>query len=145
MILIIPGMTDNFVKMLQAGELGQTNTVILDGPSPSDTSMSGIAVGASVDDPSGEFSMPVAAIQGDSGQRYALRCLAWARSGETVWQRTRNRCADIVRLAEATLATDRTIGGSVSSAFIAGGTFDQQMGESGMLVLCEFRIEAVRF
>lgn len=147
--LIIPLMTDAFVQMLSAGPLGQQvaagKGVILDGPSPFDRSDSGIAVGASVEDPSGEWLFEKSVIDGPSRQRFTLRCMAWATSGETIWQNMRNRCSEIIRLAETTLATDRTMKGTVSSAFMVGGTFDQQMMENGNLVVCEFRIDAVRF
>jgi hypothetical protein len=148
MILVIAAMTDAYTQMLQVSELGgqiSQGTMILDGPSPFDTGAAGIAVGASLEDPSGEFAIEKAAVQGDGRQRFTLRCIAWALSGETVWQKSRNKCTDIVRIAEATLATDRTMMGTVSSAFMVGGSFAQQMSDVGNLVTCEFRIDAVRF
>jgi hypothetical protein len=106
--LIIPLMTDAYMQMLRAGPLGQEvavpgavfpPAVILDGPSPSDHSSCGLSVGASVEDPSGEWAFEQSVIDGPSRQRFTLRCLAWATNGETVWQNMRNRCSEIVRLA----------------------------------------------
>jgi hypothetical protein len=152
--LIIPLMTDAYMQMLRAGPLGQEvavpgaafpPAVILDGPSPSDRSSCGLSVGASVEDPSGEWAFEQSVIDGPSRQLFTLRCLAWASSGETVWQGMRNRCSEIVRLAEATLAEDRTMNETVSTAFMVGGLFNQQMADNGSIVVCEFRIDAVRF
>jgi hypothetical protein len=148
MILIIPAMMDAYVSMLNNSELGSqlsTGLVVLDGPSAMDASKFGIAVGAAVEDPSGEFALESADVSDNQRQRYTLRCIAWARSGETIWVNTRNKCADILRIADATLAADRTMRGVVSYARVVGGTFSQQMGDTGIIVTSEFRIDAVRF
>lgn len=144
MILVVPAATDAYVRALQAsGDL--SGVTVLDGPSPKDAGMEGIAVGASRENPAGEFTASPSDMSSDTAHRFALTCLVWARSGETTFSAARNRVVQILGIADAVLAADRTLGGTVSSAWIASGQFQQEIDEHGVLVTIEFRIEASVF
>jgi len=145
-LLVLPAMTDSYYESLKVAErLGQAGVTVLDGPDVTDASMEGIAVGVSVRNDSGRFDTPRSDIASSGGQRVTLACLAWVRSGETLLRDARNRCAEIVRDAGDVLAADRTMDGTVSSAYIAGGVFNQKLGASGIVITIEFHIEAHLF
>lgn len=142
--LVIPAATDAFVRLLRiaATTVGLTSDDVLDGPSPGNAGTSGVVVGASRENPSGEFRMPESDMSSSGGQNFSLTCLAWASTGDTDWASSRTRCAELVAWADSVLAADRTLGGSVSSAYIVDGVFDQEIGPQGIVVTIEFRIEA---
>jgi hypothetical protein len=145
MILAIPAATDAYVRALKAsGDLG-TTVVVLDGPSPIDAGMEGVAVGASLQDRAGDFTVPASDMSSDTAQTFTLTCTAWARSGDTTFKAARDRVSQIVSIADNVLAADRTLGGTVSTAWIADGIFEQQLNEAGIVVTIEFRIEATVF
>jgi hypothetical protein len=147
---LIPEATDALVLALRnsASSIGLAAANILDGPSVTDAGMSGVVVGGSRENPSGDFRMPVSDMSTSGSQTFAISCLAWARSGEASdagWQTLRRQCSAIVEWADSVLVADRTLGGSVSSAFITDGVFDQEPSPQGSLVTIEFRIELYAF
>lgn len=145
-LLVIPAATDAYYQALKVAEnLGQAGVTVLDGPDVTDASKEGIAVGASSRGEAGRFDVPPSDIAGSGGQSITLTCLVWVRTGETALTDARNRCAEILRYAGNVLAADRTMGGTVSSAFIVGGIFDQKLGAGGLIVTIEFRIQARLF
>ena len=145
--LAIPAATDAYVQALKAAEsIGQADVTVLDGPDTTDSSTEGVAVGATtVGGLSGRFEISPSDLPSSGRQTFTLSCLAWTRTGETDFRDARRRCAEIVRDAEQVLATDRTMGGTVSSAFVVGGTFTQRLDADGFIVLIEFRIQAKLF
>ena len=144
MIFALPAMTDAYVRMLQAsGDL--TGEIVLDGPAARDAGMEGIAVGASRENPAGDFTVNVSDLASDNAQTIRLVCLAWVRSGDLTFTAARNRVVQLVGFADAALSADRTLGGTVSTAWITDGVFDQELDDTGILVTIEFRIEGTLF
>lgn len=146
-LLRIPAALNWYYNALRLAEdIGRSGVTVLDGPSIVDMSSEGLAVGASLEEAAGEFTMRDSDVTGRSRQGFNLTCLAWAYSGDPDYQKVRPRCAELVRLAEEVLGTDPTMGGNVSNSSFGGGAFNQQMDpEIGVKVTIEFRIEAVLF
>lgn len=146
-VLRLPAATDWYYKALTVAEtIGAAGVRVLDGPDVKDASNLGIAVGMSMENPSGEWQTRRSDVtERRGGQTFTLVCLAWARSGETTYRAARLAVANLVRDAETVLEQDPTMGGAVSSAFFEGGQFDQDMTQFGLVVRMEFRIAAFLF
>lgn len=117
---------------------------ILDGQDVTSQAMEGIAVGASREDFGIEFTMPSADLAGGVGERDVVTCLVWSGSGDTDMPPRRARVAELIRLIDAALAVDRTLGGVVAQAWITDGVVTQEQ-VGGALVTAELRIELTRF
>lgn len=138
---------------LAAASMDLAQSQILDGPAVTYAGTEGVAVGATADDTTAEFDFPPGALDGDA-ERTVIPCLAWAGWGDTTFGTLRDRVNLILTTIRADLAADRTIGGTVSTAWITGGNFRQDhVVETvdgtpqyfGALVMCEFRIQFDRF
>lgn len=116
-----------------------------DGPVVEYIGTEGVAVGASAEDLSVEFSLPSTDLGGGYGERASITCLAWAGSGDTRMKPLRDRVDAVVDALEQALAADRTLGGVVARAEIASGVLSQQQTGRGALVRAEVRVNVTRF
>jgi hypothetical protein len=112
--------------------LGADN--VFDGPPAQMVRASGLAIGATREDVSSEFSSPP-----------AVTCLAWSGGGDVVFKPHRDAVNTIMTAVAEQLAADRTLGGVADTAYMTGGTWMQEQTGDGALVTCEFRIVINRF
>jgi hypothetical protein len=106
---------------------------------------SGLAIGATREDVSSEFSSPPAGLDGTVGEDITVTCLAWSGGGDVVFKPHRDAVNTIMTAVAEQLAADRTLGGVADTAYMTGGTWMQEQTGDGALVTCEFRIVINRF
>lgn len=119
--------------------------LILDGPPVAEPGHEGIAIGASREDNSVEWTWQPAEIDGDPEEHATITCLAWYGSGDTVFALARDRVVALVGVVDAVLTADRTLAGAVTAAWITGGVLQQEQSGAGALVTCEFSVEFDRY
>ena len=144
MNLIYPALCDGLVAVLKVWP-DLAGVSVLDGPSTEYAGNEGIAVGASREDIAGEFAVNASDMSSDGSGTHSLTSTVWVRTGDTTFSAARTRCGQLYTAAAAGLASDRTLKGAVSTAWVVGGSFDQMQTGSGVLVFVEFRIEATVF
>lgn len=142
--MIIPNLLDAYVAMLQAWP-SLEGVIILDGPAVQWTGNEGIAVGASFEDNSGAFRPTAGDITRNDGTSFMLTCVAYAGAGVTTFKPSRDRASYLYDGALGALSADRTMRGSVSTAWLSSGIFRQVQTGSGVLVAIEFQVEASHF
>lgn len=127
--------------------LGQALGVdaVFDGPPPRLVGLAGLAVGATRQDVSSDFTADPADLGGATTESIVIACLAWSADGRVVFKPHRDAVRAIVVAAEEQLAADRTLGGVVDTCDVTGGTWMQEQTGEGALVTCEFRISVRRF
>lgn len=143
-----PEVYDALVTSWQliATDAGLEAGQILDGPATDYVGSEGVAVGATATDTTAEFLYPPSDLGGDSdSEQTTMPCLIWSGSGDTTFKARRDRVKAIYAVLRLDLARDRTIRGTVATAWITGGALDQVQTGRGALVTCEFRIEFRRF
>ena len=118
---------------------------VLDGPAVSYVGTAGVAVGATREDVTAEWSTQPSDLGGSSRLTLPISCLAWSGSGSTPFAPHRATVTGVLDVIEAELAADRSLGGAVSTAWITGGTWMQEQTGSGALVTCEFRVTCLQF
>lgn len=118
---------------------------VLDGPAVEYVGSAGVAVGATREDVIADWAVRPADLAGDSRLTLPITCLAWSGSGSTAFGPHRTVVAAVLAAIEAELATDRDLGGVVSTAWITGGTWMQEQTGAGALVTCEFRVSTTQF
>jgi hypothetical protein len=123
--------------------LGADN--VFDGPPAQMVRASGLAIGATREDVSSEFSSPPAGLDGTVGEDITVTCLAWSGGGDVVFKPHRDAVNTIMTAVAEQLAADRTLGGVADTAYMTGGTWMQEQTGDGALVTCEFRIVINRF
>lgn len=141
----IPEVLDALVSMWRSAHdlAGLRDDQIYDGPSVNYIGTEGVAVGASVDENSIEFSFPPSGLE-STEERFTVACLVWSGSGDTAVKPRRDRVAEILGALELYLAQDRTLGGVVSEAWIVGGSMAQEQNR-GALVTAEIQIQITIF
>lgn len=144
MNLVYPALCDNFVATLSTWP-DLAGVTVLDGPSVNYAGNEGIAIGASREDIAGEYAVNASDMASDGAGTLSLTSTVWVRTGDTTFTAARSRCGQLYSATAAALASDRTIDGAVSTAWIVGGSFDQMQTGNGVLVFVEFRIEATVF
>lgn len=123
-----------------------TGADIFDGPPARMPSSTGVAVGATREpDVTSEWQAPSTDMGGGYGEDLTVVCLAWSGGGGVVFKPYRDQVRDLLELVVAALAADRTLGGSVSTVDLTGGTWTQEQTGEGALVTCEFRVHLRRF
>lgn len=142
--MIIPGLLDGYVAMLSQWPALE-GVQILDGPAVTWVGTSGIAVGASLEEMAGAFHPTAGDVSRNDGTTFTLTSVAWTGAGATAFKASRDRVGVLYDAAVGALSADRTMRGSVSTAWIGSGTFRQIQTGSGVLVVVEFQIEATRF
>ncbi len=135
---------DGYAATLQAFP-ALAGVPVLDGPATTFLGAEGIAVGASREDVSGDFTLAMEDMGGGDSTRFTLTNLAWCGSGTTTFTTSRLRASMIYDYAAAALAADRTMRGAVSTAWITSGFMHQEQTGQGVLVAIEFRIEGTLF
>jgi hypothetical protein len=126
--------------------MGLTEDQILDGPAVDYAGTEGVAVGATATDTTAEFLYPPSDLAGEGdAEQTTVPSLIWSGSGDTTFKPQRDRVKAIFAALRGDLARDRTIRGTVATAWITGGVVDQAQTGRGALVTCEFRIEFRRF
>lgn len=138
----LPGVFDTLTAAM-VGAFGPG--LVFDGPPAKYVDSKGVALGATRDSESVPWFAPPSDLGGASGEEFSIPCLAWAGWGQITFKPLRDDVAVFLTVAEELLAADRTIGGSVSTAWITGGTWLQEQTGTGALVTCEFRIDCTRF
>lgn len=123
--------------------LGADN--VFDGPPPRLIGLSGLAVGATREDVSSDFTVDPADLSGGTAEGISITCLAWSADGRVVFKPHRDAVRALVVAAETRIAADRTLGGAVDTCDVTGGTWTQEQTGEGALVTCEFRISLRRF
>lgn len=118
---------------------------VFDGPPTQYVGLAGVAVGATRQDVASEFLTPPAGLDGASGEDVTVACMAWSGGGDTVFKPHRDAVLGFLTACDRQLAVDRSLGGVVDAAFMAGGTWTQDQTGSGALVTCEFRINIRKF
>lgn len=142
--MIIPGLLDAYVAMLKQWP-ALADVQILDGPAAAWVTGVGIAVGASLEEVAGEFRPARGDVTDNDGTTFSLTSVAWSGGGVTEFKAARDRVSVLYDAAIGALSADRSMRGSVSTAWIGSGTFRQVQTGSGVLVAVEFHIQATRF
>jgi hypothetical protein len=142
MILAFPQICDALTTLMN-NALGATR--VFDGPQVRQVGPSGVAIGATREDVSSEFTSDSSSLGGDVNQGTTITCLAWAGGGGTVFKPYRDTVRDIVTAASDAIAADRTLGGVVSTADLTGGVWMQEQTGEGAVVTCEFRVYVRKF
>lgn len=141
---VLPAVLDALVATLQDAP-GLYRVQVVDGPVVDYLNSEGVAVGATRDfDPAVAWSRPPAGLEGQ-GEAFDVACLAWSGSGSTVVKPVRDRVDQILDAVDARLAEDRTIAGTVSTAWITAGSYVPEQTGSGAIVYAEFRITCTVF
>jgi hypothetical protein len=139
----IPLVLDALVAALRlAPDLAAVD--VFDGPQPIAAGGEGIAVGASREDNSVEFTWPPADLAGGDAEHATIACLVWSGSGDTTFAPARLRVAELLDAVDAALSANRTLSGAVTRAWITDGVLQQQQA-NGALVTCEFHVETDLF
>jgi hypothetical protein len=142
-------MIPTFPKVCDAlmTSLGQVlgADVVFDGPPVRDVGSSGLAIGATREDTSAGFSAEPSDLSGGISESLTVTCLAWSGSGDVIFKPARDRVGEIVTATTNRIAADRTLGGAVDSADVAGGTWLQEQTGEGALVTCEFRVTVQKY
>jgi hypothetical protein len=123
--------------------IGSAN--VYDGPPARFLGSSGLAIGATIEDVSSEFTSSPAGLGGASDEAVTVSCLAWAGGGGTVFKPLRDTVRAIVDAAIAEIAADPSLGGACDTADVTGGMWTQDQTGEGALVRCEFRVVARQF
>lgn len=142
MILVFPAVCDALAAAL-GSTLGTAN--VYDGPPARFVGTSGIAIGATREDVSSEYTSDPAGLGGGTSEFVTVACLAWSGGGGTVFKPLRDAVRAIVSTTTDRIQADPSLGGVCDTADISGGTWMQEQTGEGALVTCEFRIIVRRF
>lgn len=118
---------------------------VFDGPPARMPGTAGLAVGATREDITSEWVAPATDLGGGFGEDLTVTCLAWSGSGDVVFKPHRDAVGAVVEAVTAALRADPTVGGTVATAAVTGGTWTQEQTGEGALVTCEFRVYLRRF
>jgi hypothetical protein len=127
--------------------LGQTigSSNVYDGPPAQFIGSSGLAIGATREDVSSEFTSSPAGLGGASDQDLTVTCLAWSGGGGVIFKPHRDTVGGIVAATTNRISTDPSLGGVVDTCEVTGGTWAQEQTGEGALVTCEFRVNVRKF
>jgi hypothetical protein len=142
MIYNFPAVCDALTTALGQA-IGSSN--VYDGPPARFLGSSGLAIGATREDVSSEFTSSPAGLSGGSDQDLTVTCLAWSGGGGVVFKPHRDVVRDIVAATTDRVTADQSLGGVVDIAEVTGGTWMQEQTGEGAIVTCEFRINARKF
>lgn len=143
---------DAYVAMLLSSP-DRAGRQVLDGPAVTFMELTGIAVGARLEDlmqltapvPAAQFTVPASGHSSQTGSTTGFSSTVWSGSGDTVFGPDRAKSEALFELAATVLDADRTLRGSVSTAWITGGSFMQRQTDDGVFCAFEFRIDITRF
>lgn len=142
MSLVFPAVCDALTSKL--GFLLGTPSVY-DGPPARFVGSSGVAIGATREDVSSEYSASPASLDGDTSEGVTVACLAWSGGGGTVFKPHRDIVRAIVDTVSTLIVSDPSLGGVCDTSDITSGVWMQEQTGDGALVSCEFRIVIRRF
>lgn len=137
----IPAVYDALVARWRLLQTGLAASQVLDGPPTSFVGTKGIAVGTTATDTTGQFAYTPSDLSADESEMTSFPNLIWAGSGGGPFRPHRDEVEAILSVIRADIASDRRLGGVVSTCRVVGGVLDQQQTGSGPLVVCEFRIQ----
>ena len=144
----IPEVLDALTELWRASPLVQEAGIrpdqILDGPPVTYLYSEGVAIGASREDNSVEFFSSATGLD-TQDERFNVNCITWAGYGDTTFKPLRDKCDSFLAALDNALATDRSLGGVISNAWLTSGAITQEQTGNGALVMVEFTIQATLY
>lgn len=140
----LPGAVDGLVRIFNAWPELTEAAKVLDGPTTSQATLTDVvAVGFAGGDEGldGESTLVTEGLGGGvDRERFTIRCAAVCLRGTDDLPGARRRAYELLSLAGAAIATDRTLGGTVMRAMIGGHTLSQGFTQSGAQATVTFDV-----